>query len=204
MGFIDPRWFRENYGGTQEATLTETGCTIAGKELVYDNPDHPAPGTVVIVTMGNWITYRIKAEVEAHRAEQAAQEAVRKEAHRQKSIARRLEAEAQHQELTALLPFQFTAGIKDVLSGLSEKSWGDGRNRATVQHILLLDDYQAGRLKRRAYDFLCTSASGSNGKNWTDNKRESWVDLEGVEYVAPITCKACLKIVDTFKKQQHD
>lgn len=41
------------------------------------------------------------------------------------------------------LPFKYDIAIKPVLSGLSENSWGDGTNRRTVEHIILLEDFQS-------------------------------------------------------------
>ncbi len=77
-----------------------------------------------------------------------------------------------------------------MLSGLTERSNGDGYNKATVHHILLTEDLEAGRLKRRAGDFLCTSKSGSNGKDWS-NQREAYSG-------AKVTCKHYLEIAGRF------
>src|SRR5260370_26654878 len=43
------------------------------------------------------------------------------------------------------LPVPWTTGIKMVLSGLSERSNGDGESKRTVLHILLTSDLSRGR-----------------------------------------------------------
>jgi hypothetical protein len=91
-------------------------------------------------------------------------------------------------------PVKWVAGIKDVLSGLGERSWGDGRNKATVNHVYLLEPLNANRLVRKAGDFLCTAAGDSNGKDWSGKKREIRHDGNGDPYQPKVTCKACLKL----------
>lgn len=199
--FLDPRIFRAIWGKTYKVTTGSRGVDIDGTLFTYDGPA-PEVGTVVLVTLGQWATYQIKTEVDAWDAIRMEKINQQKEAMRQKSIQRRLEAEAQHQDLASFLPFKYTAGIKDVLSGLSASSWGDGRKANTVQHILLLEPYDSPRLSRRHMDFLCTNPAGSNGKNWTDNKRETWVDDDNKEYTAPITCKLCLRQAEALRKRQ--
>ena len=103
--------------------------------------------------------------------------------------ARRLEELERYAQYKSVLPFQWETGIKDVLSGLSENSMGDGRSSRTVQHIYLLESFTGQRLRRNKGDFLCTSAKGSNGERYSQQIIE--------EGRAP-TCRACLKIADKF------
>jgi hypothetical protein len=69
-----------------------------------------------------------------------------------------------------VLPARWGVGIRDVLSGLAEGSWGDGRNGATVDHMLLFAPLAVGRLKRREGDLLCASNARLNGKNWSGRR----------------------------------
>lgn len=104
---------------------------------------------------------------------------------------RRREAEAFNAKLRAL-PFRWQPGIKMVRSGLLANSSGDGRSRATVVHITLLEPYRAPRLVRFYGDFLCTAGKAAIGSHWDGHQEES-VDGEGVRYPAKITCKTCLR-----------
>ena len=47
-------------------------------------------------------------------------------------------------------------GKKDVISGLTENSWGDGQKANTVYHVYLKEPLHDGRLYRSAGDFLCS------------------------------------------------
>lgn len=87
------------------------------------------------------------------------------------------------------IPVKWISGIKDVLSGLTEKSNGDGHNARTVYHVLLEEALSSGRLRRNAGDFLCTSNSGSNGKAWSNQKAEG----------KKVTCKACLSLAKKWR-----
>lgn len=78
------------------------------------------------------------------------------------------------------LPFKWKSNIKQVLSGLSESSNGDGCKRNTVVHVWLLEDFKRGRFSRKKYDYLCSPKKTSN---WSDG---SISDDE-------ITCKTCLQ-----------
>lgn len=87
------------------------------------------------------------------------------------------------------IPVAWTPGIKDVLSGLSEGSNGDGQNARTVFHVLLEEPLQEGRLTRNKGDFLCTSKSGSNGKAWSSQRRDN----------QKVSCKACLSLAKRWR-----
>jgi len=82
---------------------------------------------------------------------------------------------------------KWTTAIKEVLSGLSAKSNGTGRNKATVEHILLLENMKVGRLKRGAGDFLCSNSRAIWGAGYTD-------------MTSMVTCKACLAIAERLGK----
>lgn len=94
-----------------------------------------------------------------------------------------------------LLPFDWTVAYKDNLSGLAAGSWGDGRKKNTVEHVLLKQDYSNGQLKRNSNDFLCTAASGSNGKRWSGICESRSQDAAGRSYLNPVTCSKCLQLI---------
>jgi hypothetical protein len=43
-------------------------------------------------------------------------------------------------------------------------------------------------------DFLCSSSKASNGKRWSDQTADLWVDGDGKAFQPPVTCKKCLDI----------
>ena len=91
------------------------------------------------------------------------------------------------------LPVRWQVGQKDVLRGLSARSWGDGRSKATVNHIHLLEPLEKGRLVRTAGDFLCTAAQGSNGRRWSSVEATA-LDGDGGNYQPKVTCSKCLSL----------
>ncbi len=98
------------------------------------------------------------------------------------------------------IPFKFDIGQKEVLSGLSVNSWGDGQKRNTVQHILVLQEFVNGRFGRKSGDFLCTSKNGSNGENWSGQALLiRHTDGLNVEYIPKPTCKQCLKLLKKYE-----
>ena len=164
---------------------------VDSERLKFVGAGLPA-GTRVRITLGRWFTCVSEADWQQAEAHASAAEARRQAQWRAARNQRRVEAEAFHARLR--LPVRWTAGIKDVLSGLTQDSNCDGRNRATVQHIHLLEDLQAGRLRRHAGDFLCTSVRGSNGKRYSGQTETSHYDGDGQPYSPIITCSACLKL----------
>lgn len=98
------------------------------------------------------------------------------------------------------IPFTFDVGEKEVLSGLSENSHGDGRRKNTTIHLVVLEDI-GERLKRKKGDFLCTSVSGTNGNSWSDqNLYIRHINGDGDKYMPTITCKQCLKLLKKYQK----
>ncbi len=88
---------------------------------------------------------------------------------------------------------RWQVGQKDVLRGLSARSWGDGRSKATVNHIHLLEPLEKGRLVRTAGDFLFTAAQGSNGRRWSSVEATA-LDGDGGNYQPKVTCSKCLSL----------
>ena len=209
--FISPMLLNEMSQGraqllpvASDGTITVplgTGSPGAGLVLYFTHaptagPGPVEPGTVMRVWLTDFFYCQEPAEYEREqsqrRLEQQQAEAERQEIDRQQRNRQREQAEQINGSLA--LPVAWKPAIKDVLSGLSAASWGDGRNRATVQHIWLSEPLQVGRITRKQGDFLCTSSGGTNGQNYTGQKEETWTDGEGNTYPAPVTCKACLRI----------
>lgn len=90
------------------------------------------------------------------------------------------------------ISFEFVVDIKPVLSGLTENSWGNGCNRATVYHIRLKENINQGRLKREDGDYLCSQQTGNAYYN-------TWnADINELQNI--VTCKQCLKRIKKYKK----
>ncbi len=90
------------------------------------------------------------------------------------------------------IPFKYVVDVKPVLNGLTERSWGNGCNKATVYHIKLRENITQGRLKRKDDEYLCSQQSGNAYYNISS------VDINDIQDV--VTCKQCLKIIEKFKK----
>lgn len=102
------------------------------------------------------------------------------------------------------LPFSWYTGIKTVLCGLSQTSWGDGAKSNTVNHLVVNEDFTSGHLARSANSFLC-SAGGFGSVE--ESKKEYTVKVAGfvVDKVPhKITCKACLKRVQRFLNKNDE
>ena len=84
-------------------------------------------------------------------------------------------------------PFRWRLGHKPVVSGLARDSAGDGANRASVEHLLVLDAFAEGRLARRAGEFLCEPGIGFYGN-----------PASGLPEGTPPTCRRCLDMAARF------
>jgi hypothetical protein len=199
-GLLDPTWFQRVRHGRHEAVVTDDGhIHLDGVALRFAHGECLPAGTPVQVWLDrNFVCGTVDDLQSAAQAHHRQREKARA-AERQRRNQRRVQAEAFNATLT--LPVAWDTGFKDVVSGLLEGSSGDGRNRASVTHILLLEQLQEGRLKRNAGDFLCTSASGSNGRGgYVADTRDRAVDGDGNEYAPEVTCKACLRLAQRWKE----
>lgn len=200
-GYVHPMWVRKVMG--REFSLIVNQDALIELEGVMLAPNDPLerlqPGESVVVRVGQWIT-----------VESASDHALRKSLEQQRTIARqnevkaRLDAKRSESEAfnaTLKLPVPWRAGIKDVLSGLSEHSMGDGRDRSTVIHIQLDAAIVSGRIRREKGDFLCTPASGDNGKQWSGNTTVSSSDGSGKPYAPKVSCKGCLRLAARFAEK---
>lgn len=188
--YVHPLWWRRVQGCTLVVEVDAAGeVVVDGEALQFQGAALP-PGTRVRVTCARWITCvsqdAWERDQERRRVEAAADERERTE----REDRRRAEARAFDAGLG--VPVQWQPGIKDVLSGLSEHSLGDGRKRTTVHHILLLEPLSCGRLSRNAGDFLCTSANGSAGKQWSGQP--------GDDRCVKVTCKQCLSLAKRWAR----
>lgn len=92
------------------------------------------------------------------------------------------------------LPFDWGVSIKQVLSGLSESSMGNGCNASTVTHLYAKSAFESGRYKRDAGEYLCTQPKGrfnAGCDNLTHALECAGVTVKNVPYV--VTCKDCLQ-----------
>ena len=161
--------------------------------IVYDDGQEMLPsGTKVRVAF--YRNFECEPLEEILRREAAAQQKLKEERSRERDRQnqRKQSAEAFNRSLN--LPFSWRTGINGVLSGLSEGSWGDGTNRRTVGHVELLENFQSGRLKRKAGEFLCKSS----GKRWSQETHYQWSGGDGELYDAQVSCKACLRLALRF------
>lgn len=198
---LEPFWFNRVRHGQHAAVVAEDGTVTLEGVALRVRDEAPAPGTAVQVWLNGSGFFVCATLEEIEREAQARRnaEAAEAERRRQKLNAMRADAEAFNARIA--LPVKWDVGIKDVLSGLSENSWGDGRSKATVEHIYLLEPLEAGRLTRKEGDFLCTSASGTNGKRWSSKIVERCHDGEGTPYQPKVTCKACLALAQRWMKE---
>jgi len=198
---LDPRWFNLIRYGAQGQALDEKSIVVEGETLRLENPDeiHLTPGEQVHVCLSlGYIGMETQAEREEYMQYLEAMRNQREAEVRQQRNAFCKEAEAFN--ATLHVPVKWLSGQKDVLSGLTEHSDGTGMNAATVTHIWLQEDLQDGRLHRKRYDFLCTSTSGNNGKQWAGQTEDWCMDADHNRYQAKVTCKACLKIAEKWRK----
>lgn len=199
--FLDPFWFNRMRQGQHAAVVSPGGVVSVEGVPLRLRGDAPAPGEAVRV----WITsagYFVCATLdEIEREAQAQRDAQALEAQQRREQLNALRADAETFNARIALPVRWDVGIKDVLSGLSERSWGDGRSKATVEHIYLLEPLVDGRLSRLAGDFLCTAAGGTNGKRWSTKAVERCHDGEGTPYQPKVTCKACLALAQRWIKE---
>jgi len=191
-GFINPLWFNHNRHRSIDAVVDADGTLMAdGQRLRFVGETLPA-GTQVRISIDLWLTCLTLDDALSKESERRL--AVAREEAARLARLNQLRAEAEAFNRRIQLPIEWVIGIKDVLSGLSSRSNGDGRNRATVEHILLQEDLKVGRLHRKAGDFLCTQPSGNNGKQYATQPAEHRHDGEGQPFRPKVTCRKCLAL----------
>ena len=199
-----PIWFSWSYDHSHmRTTVDEDGRVVMYRDsLVLKSGTIPPAGTDLYLTRIDGFIIAETLESRAKRLEETRQVEFalaqkRKDAERQNL--RELQERAERENAKLHIPVRWTSGVKRVLSGLSRNSSGTGENARTVNHVLLLESLSEGKFERTAGTFLCTSASGSNGRDWTDYRSSSDYGPEG-RYVSRITCKQCIKLAARWEK----
>jgi len=197
--FISPFWMRMVANRTFQSEVNQQGeIIVEGESLAFqDKAQALAAGTKVMVTVGQWITClaldEYLSDVESRKS------LLEVEAMDRQERSRALSRQAAAFNAGLNIPVAWSVGIKDVLSGLGENSNGDGYNRSTVHHVLLQQGLSSGRLVREKGDFLCTSATRNNGKQWSSSTIGILPDAQGDSYQPRVSCKACLKLARRFQ-----
>jgi hypothetical protein len=190
---MHPHWLNGVVGAphncivTKEQTVVLNGVALRFRETPLSEG---TPIKVWLGTSGFFICATLDA-IERDKQEQKARDAAFAQQRALKLEALREEAIQFNARIR--LPVKWGTGIKDVLSGLSEGSNGDGRKRSTVEHIYLLEHLVQGAFRRAPGDFLCTSSKGTNGRQWSASPLEHRMDDTGTGYAPKVTCRACLK-----------
>jgi hypothetical protein len=191
---FDPRWFRRREH-RELAVVEESGAvTLDGVLFVFDvarGSIQQPPGTEVLVSFGIPRIYcELVTEVQAHK--EFLERQTDESAAKLRVSLNRMRDEAADFNEKIKLPVPWTTGIKMVLSGLSERSNGDGASKRTVHHILLQSDLTRGTMKRKNGDLLCTSNRGKLGTHW-DGSPVLDRDGDGKLYCGKVTCATCLR-----------
>lgn len=198
---LEPFWFNKVRHGQHAAVVgPDRTITLEGVSLRL-RAEAPDPDTVVQVWLNGSGFFVCATLDEIEREAQVRRDAEAVEAERERQRLNALRAEAEAFNARIALPVQWDVGIKDVLSGLTESSWGDGRNKTTVEHIYLLQSLEDGRLKRKKGDFLCTSSSATNGMRYS-SIIERGHDGDNKTYQPKVTCKACLALAARWMKER--
>lgn len=200
--FVSPAVWRDLGSEKYTCVVGEKGLTVKGFDFIFlDENDCPNEGEEVLFWMGNWGYCYIKSEYDNYQVEQANI----REATRQADIAlfEDYKADAEYFYKNLDFPVKYRAGIKEVLSGLSANSWGNARQRNTVIHLILLEDYKSGKLKRNKGEFLCSQQARYG--NWSGSNDEDYYVGIGrgeteIRFIPKISCKTCLKRIKKYQK----
>ncbi|SFF33548.1 hypothetical protein [Paracidovorax wautersii] len=128
-GMLDPMWFNTVRHGQHSAEVAADGSVTVNGVALRLCRGAPAAGTAVRVWLNGSGFFVCATHEEIEREAQAWHdaEAAKTEERRLQLNALRADAEAFNGRI--VLPVRWDVGIKDVLSGLSETSWGDGRSK---------------------------------------------------------------------------
>ncbi|AGA59987.1 hypothetical protein Theco_3983 (plasmid) [Thermobacillus composti KWC4] len=182
--FLDPRVFNALRHGDKHESIAEDAKTVILQGVRFTVPSPIfVPGEIVYVRLRRFFEFMRKEDwdcAEALRAKEAADRAIREKA----EYERRRE-ENRKFNLSFGFPARFTIGQKSVRSGLLENSWGDGRNKRSVYHVVLEETISIGKLYRKSGDFLCTRDPG-------------WLKHVDRLEDGRVNCKACLQILNRY------
>lgn len=186
----DPFLVQALLRGKQAGVVRDRHVVIDGHRLAFLEAPLPEETSVWVGLDRDGYYAQTAAAVAQCAAEAQAAEAQQAADLERRRQDRQAQARAFHARYA--LPFRWTVGIKDRLSGLGARSAGDGCARNTVQHLRVLEALHQGRLSRRAGDFLCTSAQGTNG--------QQWVDPPPLQDPPAVTCPRCRALMARWQK----
>lgn len=203
IGFINPIWFN-GLSYEEIGIVTENNTVnVKGTELSFTEKDEMiSAGDEVWVYKRDFFYYMTKEE-KGKLEQQKEKERIKKREKENKHLDQMRE-EAEAFNLSLGIPIDWVSEIKPVLSGLTENSNGDGAYKKSVYHVLLKENIEEGRFKRKAGDFLCTTATQHNG-HFSDlrDKEEGCYGLDSKDkrYKRKVTCKSCIKTAARWKKE---
>lgn len=194
-GFVNPLMVRKAKSHDFTGTIVDgTVETDLGKLHFHDTCPYENNTLVSIGFSNNYYCQSVK-EIEQERDAREKRKLDTLERQKAESIKHSKDCTTFNNTLN--IPFKWRAGFKPTLSGLSQNSWGNGMNKATVIHIQVMEDFKQGRLSRTAGDFLCTK---DLGKQWLSDAEKRLTDANGDYYYPKITCKACLRKITNLTK----
>lgn len=205
-GFLSPFFVRE----FKPTIITVTDADFVDIASGFIPKTPLTVGEEIIVEIGIFsVLCYYKKELDIYNAwktEQKAIEAAKKQEY-EKQEAERRKLKSETFWATHEIPFDFSLEIKEVLSGLKEGTMLHAQKRSTVLHIYLQEDYTNGRFSRNKGDYLCANEKAKYGGNWTGNVGMRLYEFQDhrEKTIRNIpTCKACLKILERFKKQTNN
>jgi hypothetical protein len=196
-GFIPPGFIQSLNGS--DGTVMEDGIVDPeGSDMTVglEDPTSIEPGTEVEfrIRSGN-LFCRSKEDVWAAKRSVIHGSARRELDQQEEKDRRRAEAEAFWDQYE--IPFDYDVVYKGRRSGLSKGSWGDGRDSNTVEHLFVLEAFDAGRLSRESEVYLCDDSATLR---YTDGIRGQ--DGSGNEYIPKVTCQTCLQRMKRWKEEK--
>jgi hypothetical protein len=96
---------------------------------------------------------------------------------------------------TLALPFNWKPA--QTVSYRAGRGMYDYNNRASKYHVLLMDDFKQGRIKRGKGDFLCNAKITDRSTHQAINMNE--MDIEASKR-HKVTCPKCLERIAKLKK----
>lgn len=200
--FINPAFVQNIQQGTAKGIVQE-GAVEAGGDL-YQIKGHECPedGTEVIIRDGdNGLYCETVEQVEQEKAERQRDrhEKERQREHEQARKQDRRRAEALQFWEGYDIPFEYDVRIKVRLSGLTRGSNGTGRAKDTVEHLYVREGFEEGRLSRSADRYLC-----DDDAHIRDEESEVAADSNGNSYEKPVTCKACLNLMERWERGHEE
>lgn len=171
---------------------------LTGQKLISDQPLRV--GEVVRISLGiRTFELTYVSELEAYKQAMDAYLFQHKVLDEQlvadKWVARQQASQAFYERYA--IPFTYSIEIKEVLSGLSAHSNGDGWRRNTVFHVYTLKRIDEKKRHRAPFPFLCSPSSAQSGGNWSASLGQDTYKQEN-QYRPMPTCKKCLSMLERY------